>query len=601
MKKKILIVLSVALCVNAQDLKTSVEEILNTNPIILERLKNYNAIKENITEAKAGYYPKLDLSLGMGIESSDKTNQATTQANNSNSFSVYQNSLTYTQNVFKGFETTHRVAAQENRTISAAYSYIEKVNDTSFEMVNTYLQVMRNRALLDTAKENVKIDQEIFEKVKKLYDSGLTTLSEVNKIESSLSLAKSNLIVQENTLLDVSYNLQRVLGRDLNTKEMSKPTLNVVLPTSREEAAKYALEHNPSLLVSKYNMKLAQETYKEKNAPFYPHIDVEVSQSMNHNLNGVEGDDSRFKAMAYLKYNIFNGYADTSARQRSISQMHQEVESKNNLRRQVIEGLNLSWAANKKLDEQLVYLKEYKKFSLKTLTLYAKEYDLGRRSLLDLLSAQNDFIGAKSQIINTQYSMLFAKYRILDAMGMLVPTILGNSDLSFSKVGLSNTYKEELDTMPIHLDRDNDLIVDDKDLCSNSLNTTMKNVYGCEELNNSLNAIERYNGFIFEKKSNELTSDSVERFYKLLNQLKPYGLSYIKLDLLINAQYEDSSTKDLQKMSDERASYMKEIFIKAGILESNITLHSLGDSAPMFVGDEKNNNRVDVIVNKLRK
>ena len=64
--------------------------------------------------------------------------------------------------------------------------------------------------------------------------------------------------------------------------------------------------------------------------------------------------------------------------------------------------------------------KKYEKFSNKTLELYSREYDLGRRSLLDLLSAQNDLIGANSQIINANYNILFAKYRILDAMGILV-------------------------------------------------------------------------------------------------------------------------------------------------------------------------------------
>ncbi len=158
---------------------------------------------------------------------------------------------------------------------------------------------------------------------------------------------------------------------------------------------------------------------------------------MNKNLSGIQGENDKFRAMAYLKYNFFNGFADHASLQKSLSNMYQEQESKNILKRQVVEGLNLSWAANKKLDEQLVHLKDYKKFSLKTLTLYSKEYDLGRRSLLDLLSAQNDFIGSKAQLINTEYSMLFAKYRILDAMGTLVGAVVDDNSIVYSNVDLS--------------------------------------------------------------------------------------------------------------------------------------------------------------------
>lgn len=446
MKFKIALALSVTTALFSQDIKTTISEVLSTNPVVLERLKNYNATKEDITTAQSGYYPKLDLSIGVGKEDGERP------INQDFDYSVYQNSLTYTHNLFNGFKTTHRVGQQENRTIAAAYSYIEKVNDTSFETLNFYLQVMKNRELLDIQNENVEINSEIFKKVQKLYDAGLTTLSEVNKIESALSLAKANYVVQENTLLDSTYNMQKVLGRFIEPQNMLRPELNVALPANIDEATEFAIQNNPSLLVGKYNIKLAQETYNEKKSPFYPSLDIEISQNMNKNLSGIEGEYDNLRAMAYLRYNFFNGFADKAELQKSVSAMHQEIETKNQLRREVIEGLNLAWSAHEKLANQLEHLNEYKKFSLQTLTLYSKEYDLGRRSLLDLLSAQNDFIAAKAQIINTEYSMLFAKYRILDAMGTLVSTVLGETNILYSNVGLNGKAPQNNDKLPTSYD-----------------------------------------------------------------------------------------------------------------------------------------------------
>ncbi len=599
MKKKLLLSLCVALSLNAQDLKTSVGEVIKTNPIIQERLKNYNATKEDITSAQAGYYPKLDVSLGTGLENTKKSGLAGGLPDTDDSFDVYQGSISYTQNLFKGFETFYQVSQQENRTLSAAYSYIEKVNDTAFEMVNVYLQVMRNVELLETARANVKINDDIFIKVKKLYDSGLTTLSEVNKIESSLALAKSNLVVQENTLLDVTYNTHRVLGRYLNPEEMSRPTLDVVLPQNVEDAAQYAIAHNPSLLVSKYNVKLAQATQKEKKSPFYPQIDIEVSQSLNRNFSSIEGDNNRFRAMAYLKYNVFNGFADSSALQKSRSQIHQEVESKNNLRRQVIEGLNLSWAAHEKLSEQLIHLEDYKKFSLKTLTLYSKEYDLGRRSLLDLLSAQNDFIGSKSQIINAEYSRLFAKYRVLDAMGVLVSALMNENVSVYSNVGLAQTNAILNDSLPIHLDADNDLITDDRDLCSNSLSSEMKNVYGCSFTDSEIESVERYSGFEFYDET--LTESGAQRMAALISRLESYGLGEIKFTILSNVVDDSLSREEINELSLKRAQLFKERLIAAGAKEEYVNVVSNADSSELFLGDKERNNRVDVVALKLRK
>jgi adhesin transport system outer membrane protein len=618
-KRSIFLALGVTSALMAQDLKTSVSEVIDTNPTIQERLKNYNITKEEVTTIKAGYYPRLDLTIGVGIENNQKkTNyngdstlieEGGPATTDSTSFTVYQNSLTYTQNLFNGFSTTNQLDAQKHSTVSAAYSYIENVNDIAFKMVDTYLQVMRNSELLETAQANVDINKEIFNKVQKLYDAGLTTLSEVNKIESSLALAKSNYVVQENTLLDVKYNMQRVLGRYLEVEEMQKPTLNVALPASIEEAAQYALQNNPSLLVAAYNVKLAQSKYKEQKSAYYPTIDLEISQQMNKNLSGIEGDDNRLRAMAYLKYNFFNGFSDEANIQKSVSTIHKEIETKNDLRRQVLEGLNLSWAANEKLGDQLEHLIQYKKFALKTLTLYSKEYDLGRRSLLDLLSAQSDFIEAKKQIINTEYLMLFAKYRVLDAMGTLVQTVLGDTDIIYSKVGLLGQEPENMDTLPVHYDKDLDLVVDEHDLCSNSKKNAMRNIFGCKSVYEDTAKIERYSGFYFhdtdDDNASALSEEGLVRFDGLVKQLRPYGFNNLKFDILGNVDDADMSDVEKLELSKQRAIHVKDRLIEAGVKEESIKIHANSDKAPMYSRESSEsidkNNRVDIVVRKLHK
>jgi len=600
MKLKIVTALLVTTALYSQDLKTIISETLSTNPLVLEKLKNYNATKEDITTAKADYYPKLDLILGVGQEDGKS---ATTQENFD--YSVYQNSLSLTQNIFNGFETTYRVQQQESRTASAAYSYIESVNDVSFEMVNVYLQVIKNRELLDIEQENIEINTEIFQKVQKLYNAGLTTLSEVNKIESALSLAKSNYIVQENNLLDAVYAMQRVLGRYPESKDMSRPVFNATLPATIEEAIQFAMQNNPSMLVGKHNVELAQATYKEKKAPFYPSLDLEVSQNNNKNLSGIEGKYDNFRTMLYLKYNLFNGFADKSQLQKSVSSIHQEVQTKNSLRRQVIEGLSLAWSANEKLTTQLKHLNDYKKFSVQTLSLYSKEYDLGRRSLLDLLSAQNDFIASKAQIINTEYSILFAKYRVLDAMGVLVSTILGETQSIYSNVGLNGKSPQNRDTLPISYDMDNDLIVDEKDICSNSLPDTIKDLYGCKFSLDELVEVERYSGFIFVKKSSTLEEEAQERLMALITQLESYGWMDLKFDIMGNVDDKSMSKEEILLLSAQRAQAIKESLINAGALEANIATHAQADEAPMFSNEDSSsirmNNRADIIIRKLIK
>ena len=441
MKYVYLFVLCLFIELSAQDLTQTVQEVIDTNPIILERAQNYKTTQKDIDIAFSGYYPKLDLSLGAGFEQTDRDTPL--RGKESFDFSVYQNSLKYTQNIFEGFNTYHKVEAQEYRTLAAAYSYVQNVNTTTLDIVNTYLELMKNQELLATAQRNIDINVEILRKVKKLYGAGLTTLSEVHRIESTLALAESNYIVQENILLDASYNLGRVLGRRLKPQEMQRPVIKTKVPQSRKNAEEIALHYNPSLLASQYNVKLAEATKNEQKSPFYPKLDIEVAELMNKNLSAIEGEDNRFRAMAYLSYNLFNGFADSAALQKSKYSLYQEQEKKNSIKRRVIESLNLAWNAYEKLQEQIQYLQSYKSYSKKTADLYSKEFDLGRRSLLDLLTAQNDYIRADAQIISTEYGILYAKYRIMDSMGTLVPSILGqNARAIYDSVSIK-TLKQE--------------------------------------------------------------------------------------------------------------------------------------------------------------
>lgn len=462
-------------------LKESVVEVLNTNPVIQEKLKNFRVTQQDLNMAESEYYPELDLKATYGYTKSGEHNSDVVDSQ----FRNYESSLTLTQNIFDGFGTMHKVDYQEARILAAAYKYLEVSNDMTYKMTSAYINVLSSHELAQTARENVQINEEIYLKVKELFDSGLTTDSEVKKIQSALSLARSNLTVKRNNARDARFTFRRVLGRMPEMLELEKPEFNVAMPESIERAAMYSIEHNPSLLVSNYNVKGAQDLWKQRKKDNYPKIDLKLSQVYNDaERNPLTGPDDRFNASVVLTYNLFRGGYDSANVQKHLTKINQEIEIKRELKRQVIEGLELSWSAYEMLGKQLKDLREYSMFSEKTLELYREEYDLGRRSLLDLLSAQNDVINSRSEIIKAEYDQLFAKYRVLDAMGLLTKALVGDTQEFTSKVNLygDSDALEILDTLPTRLDVDNDNVSDNLDLCDNSLKENNIMPYGCKKV-----------------------------------------------------------------------------------------------------------------------
>lgn len=416
----------------AESLKSVVSNVLNTNPIVMERLKNYKSTREEIDIAEAGYYPTLDLESSAGKKYTGRISNDVAQE----TYDVFQNSLVLRQNIFQGFGTEEQVNYQQMRTLAASYSYLETANDLTLQTVKVYLDLSREQELLKNSKVNVDHNEKLYTKVEKAHNAGLTTLSEVSKIQSSLSLAKSNMMVQKNRLANAKFNFRRVTGRLISLNSLQKVRFNLDLPKSLRKATSYALEYNPSLLVGKYNIKGAEALYRESKSVFFPKVDLEIAGNYNDNLNEFYGEDDRIQGMVVVSYNLFNGGADEATRRNKLSKLSQEVELTNDLKRQVEEGIGLSWASYQLALDQIPFLKNYKSESSKTLKLYSKEYELGERSLLDLLATENDLKRANDELINAKYNLLFSKYRIIDAMGLTMASIMGDTKKYYQRVGI---------------------------------------------------------------------------------------------------------------------------------------------------------------------
>ena len=431
---------------NALTLQEGVDEVLETNPIIQERLQNYKATLEDLRISESAYLPSLDYAGNFG---KDKTDSRTTSFESRTLYN-YEHSLQLTQNLFNGFGTLYETDYQKARILAAANHYVENTNDVAYNFINQYIAVLKARDSLVVAKESVAFHEEVFGKVKKLFDSGSTTRSEFEKIDTSLSLSQSNYIVAQNNLEDVLFNFERVLGRYVKAEEFDMVSFSGVLPASENEMKDFAKEHNPSVLVSHYNIKSAEAQRQASYKNYYPKIDAYARKSWAEDISATLGKDERSSIGIKISYNLYRGGADEAQIAKSLIQISREQETKRDVIRKLDEQGRLAWSAKTYVAQQLDFLQKYAKTSAKTLELYQQEYDLGRRTLLDLLVAQNDFVAARSQVIKAQNDLLFSNYRILDAMGTMVQNVLGSKTLDYTK-------KVKLEVADAALDHDSNL------------------------------------------------------------------------------------------------------------------------------------------------
>ncbi len=422
-KTILLIFIIVNTSLNAQTLYSSMEKALNTNPYILANLESYRETTYNLSIATSKYYPTLDLLLSSGIE---KTNNDGSKPFSGESLKYYENSLTLMLNIFDGFGMTNNIDYEKARVMSSAYDFINKSNSIAMEVVSTYIEVIKQRELLLIAEENIKINEGTFTKISDLNLLGITSKSEMKKVESSLFLARSNYVSQKNKTKDALSNFEMIINEDMSLNKFVIPKFQYLLPKTFKNASEYSLNHNPLIIISNFNIKASQYLREENKKNYYPKIDLIVEQNLDKNTYGLEDEKNRFRTGVLVSYNLFRGGEDASNIQKSTRKINRLIQIKNQKNREIKRELKVSWDAKEMSEEQLKELKKYKLLSEETLHLFQEEYSLGRRNLLDLLSAQNDLINAKSQIVESTYYNLLSKYRILNSMGLLIKAAMGN-------------------------------------------------------------------------------------------------------------------------------------------------------------------------------
>ena len=444
-------------------LEDMLKEIIYTDPEIKEKLFQYNSIVEDVNISDAANYPTLDLIGKTGIKETKK------EGSEKDRYDTSEITLKLVQNLFNGFGTKAAVNRDEARAKAAFNKYIEVAQDKMYRAIEAYIKVVRYNEVLKIAKDNVKVHEETLLKIQDRYEKGFSTLSEVERVKGRLALSKSNYVSETNNLVDAKFNFHKALGRYVDENSLVAPTFKSTLPKTLEHANDIAIHNNPSILVANYDIKAIQESLQYVQRNDYPTLDLELQGSRYNNLTGSSvGREDDLSAMLVLKYNLYSGGAHKAEKQKYISLLNYEYSHKNKLKRDVIESLGLSWSAYKMIQEQYKYQIDYRDLTAKTKVAYDEEFQLGRRTLIDLLDVQDEVNNIKIKVIHNNYDLMFAKYRVLDAMGELYK--------SFGQE-FKEEYKE--DKLLVYVDQDNDKILDCEDQCDNSAKTET-NLYGCE-------------------------------------------------------------------------------------------------------------------------
>jgi len=412
----------------------AIEDAIIHNPEFRQEVKTFRARESEVSSAEGRYLPVISLNAGIGYEEVDRVGLN----NEGDGLTRREASIKLTQNLFEGFGTQNEVYRQKYRLDSASFRAHSAANDVALDMATAYVNLLREKDIMQLAKDNLDTHNTLLEQIDKRYTAGIGNQVEVDQANARLALAQSSLGSAENNYYDAFAKFQRVLGRK-PTNTLIKPQFSFPIPETLEEATKEALINHPTLKSANADVADARAQHDASGRNYYPTVDLEIEKTFDENINGVEGKNEILQAMIRLRYNLYNGGRDSDDLNRTISEYHRASEIRNNSRRQVIENLRFAWNARDFITKQMEFQDKHIKLTYETLAGYRKQFNLGRRSLLDLLNTENEHVTATRTLINSKADLLNAQYRILAATGHLIDEL----NIQYTFIAAEDEYQSE--------------------------------------------------------------------------------------------------------------------------------------------------------------
>lgn len=585
-------------------LKDAAQEAVLKNPEVLSRWHAFRAATENIDVVKGGYRPKVDLSAGVALERQD-----TPSINDTYTRSGL--SLVLNQMLFDGFATRNEVAKFNYAQRVRYNELLDASETTAVEAMRAYTDVLRYRKLHQLAQENYVRHRAVFEQIQQRVQSGVGRRVDLEQASGRLALAESNLLTEASNLHDVSARYQRIVGV-LPPEQMAElPELAAGIPAGSDQALRVAYVQHPALQAAQENIVAAQSDAKIRHAAFLPRVDLRARQDVGNNLDGVDGSHNLTNLELLLNYNFYNGGSDKAAERQYWEQVNVAKDLRDKTCRDVRQTLYIAYNDVKRLKEQLGYLEQHQLSIEKARDAYRKQFDIGQRTLLDLLDTENELFEAKRAYQRAHYDYLLAMGRTQAGMGNLL-TAMGLQRLNTD--GLANAeekaafdpdsvcpvdapvqFKVDKDKVfaeamaaaglaaPVMVpagpaavragDQDGDGVADDKDQCPDTPAGTKVDDRGCP-----YKAILELKGVNFDYNIHALRQDAFPLLDEAVAMLKRHP--DVRVEVAGHTDYNNTDAFN-QRLSERRAKAVMDYLVSEGVPAARLTAKGYGESQPI--------------------
>lgn len=387
---------------------------ISNNIDIRQSMLSILQAEEGIGQAKDAYLPYVGFSTNQSYSNypSPQGNQAANSYNSS-----YNINASWT--LWEGNARKYRVETAKLLKIQQKLYGEDVVKNLQLGILQAYLNILYSAEAVDIAQKSLEVSSAQAERTKRLMETGRTSKVDYAQIESQKAQDEYNLVQARSSYATAKVNMKNLLNLgldyDFNVEEVNFPDsmVNTPLPPKTQvfETAMTWLPQFRSNELNKdiynYNIKLARSTY-------YPSISLNGGLGTGYNSGGGLSWGNQMKNFfnenigLSLSVPIYDGNATRRAiaiaKLNAIEYDLTQTQLRNDLS-QTIENLYIeSDNARAKYETGLTQLEA----TSLTAELVDRQFELGLVNPLELLTAHNNLLNARLELLQSKYMAILS-------------------------------------------------------------------------------------------------------------------------------------------------------------------------------------------------
>lgn len=379
---------------------------LKKHPQIIAAQNTVDVAKGRVGQAKAGYYPQLNLSAGMSRNASPLL---------SDQFNQYQSSLSLQQNIYDFSRIGTRVDIRSLDLEAAGANLNNVTNNVIMGVKYAYYERLRAKHIREIRADTVKQFEEQLDRAKGFYEVGVRPIFDVTTAEVNLSNARVNLVKAQNLLTIAIVNLNNAVGMPtVPFYELEDDATYQKSSVGLDESLQKAFRNRPDLQSLVRQTEASQKAVELAQKDFLPTV-------MGNASYGWSGQDvpldRGWSVGVNLNLNLFSGYLTKHQVAEALAALEVARATEEALRQTVRLDVEQALANLRAAEESIVTAEVTVRQATENLDLARGRYAAGVGTPLELTDAVVALGNARLVLSGAMYDRKEAEASLQRAVG----------------------------------------------------------------------------------------------------------------------------------------------------------------------------------------